>query len=147
MFGGHITTIFNDTLDSDIRRHRTDANDEASRSRLVGIPVMWDWPYAGLVLGYDCDKDMIAWRPNQIPERDLAWRIPLEYFGRMFRKGFWEDKVLELGETALHPPKDVGHCFKTNRSGNKVPMRPGKGQIPEGYRLGTGARNWTITRR
>ena len=49
----------------------------------MGIPVKWDWPYAGLLLGYNTDTDLIAWRPGQIPERDLAWRVSLEYFGRM----------------------------------------------------------------
>lgn len=85
----------------------------ARKSALRGVLVKWEWPDRAMVEMYSDDGLTIDFDPERLPERDLAWRVPLSHIGQFFRKAFWQRA--SRNPRLLHPPKTQGYLFEYDR--------------------------------
>ena len=141
LFGGHVTMLFDQSKQKEHREHLF-RNPDGSISNLEGVAVLWEWPYNGIVNEYLRNHFFMGVRPgvlSMLRPQDVAWRIPLDYFRKLFTKAFWERNLKERGTAVLNPPKTVGHVFSSDDRGNKWPQtvyESNRAQyVPEGYRL------------
>ena len=138
LFGGKPDILFaNETTGEEegvrILRY-TDGRDD-DLSKLHGIPIVWRWPYRSIIDEYKKDKYyMTVRRADQIPDRDLAWRVPVDFFAKFFTDSFWQNDVPGDETNAFRAPKDLGYLFKAKSKGELQPMRPRNGDEPDGYR-------------
>lgn len=144
LFGGYPAMLFDDC--HVVRLAPISSTAATEESKLQGVPVCWKWPHGALLSKYRSEGDYIGVRTKQLPSMELAWRVPIEYFAKLFTNEFWDEGLSRRGAAALRMPMEVGHFFAVNKkSGNMGPRKPGKGQVPEGWRLAT-SRDTTIIR-
>ena len=138
LFGGRISPLFDEQDNAEHGQHlyRFIPGQGPRGLRLSdarGLMVMWDWPERGVIDQYG-DKHTINSYPTRLPRLDLAWRVQLEFFARIFTKAFWTN--YNTDRTMLYPPKATGHFFKAG-AGDREPCRPedeNDARIPDTHR-------------
>ncbi|KAK3677893.1 hypothetical protein LTR78_001988 [Recurvomyces mirabilis] len=107
-------------------------------SKLEGIPVCWHWPYEKIVLDYRAQGDFMSVRAKSLPQLDLAWRVPLGWFGKTFRQGFWDElegRGENVDKQGLFPRKEVGHFLKEGKNGDMGGRKPKIAMVSKGYKI------------
>lgn len=90
LFGGHLRRMFAEG-DPDDKYSVVHHVHEGKKSRLVGLPVLWEYPYHGLLEEYELMG--LDWPVRRVPEEeesklDVAWRVPVTFPQRFFQDGF-----------------------------------------------------------
>ena len=128
LFGGHIDIIFNKPeklRSNEIHCYKyVNARNRTVGSDLIGLAVLWEWPYQSLVDFYRKHKWYmgVVSEPKAKRGLDLGWRIPLTFFQQLFTHEFWDSEVAERGSVALRPARVLGYCFRPDVGGNKIPV-------------------------
>lgn len=142
LFGGHFSILFdaenddgdNDRGDARVHRYPGRGSRLGRLSVLRGVPVIWKWPSRGVIRSYLESGDYIGIRDGvELPERDLAWRLPIEFIAKFFTTAFWDAHGADPEQ--FLPPNDVGHFFRIDEGGDREPQRPRPDFVPRGYRL------------
>ena len=111
LFGGVLQRMLDNDIKQEFRKHRY-ANGKLSS--LNGVPVLEDWPnHRGLTVYKDCEMRVRDGTRDVIPRYDIAWRVPVTYFQKLFTKAFWEGTNEERVE-GLRPSKTLGYVFDGN---------------------------------
>jgi len=137
LFGGHVSIMFDDQ----IYHHYNDGVDWR-QSAFAGIPVVWRYPYRGLINSYREFDSYIGVREtkrlcfDQIPPYDLAWRVPFSWIAKFLQTAFWT-RVANLNANdyagALQAPRTLGYFFFREAQDNITPQIPDMEHWPAGF--------------
>lgn len=89
LFGGHLTRLYSDGDPDDKQNVVLHKHDE-KKSRLVGVPVIWEYPYQGLVEEHRAIGEQMPVRvePKDNRQYDLAWRVSPTFVQRFLTDDF-----------------------------------------------------------
>lgn len=88
LFGGRLAVLYGDNPNPYYWSFHTH---NSVPSNLVGIIVLWEYPYQGIVTDYRHGGGLgIRDEPKTARQFDVAWRVPITFLQRLFDDSFWQ---------------------------------------------------------
>lgn len=129
LLSGHFEVLWH--KDKNAKMHE---KSEGELSDFIGLPVLFDWPSSCTVKDYAHHNLCMSVRQgvqDSLPEKEVAWRVPMSDLARFFKTEFWEQEPASL---ALE--RKVGFAFTSDRKGAvRKFCDADEDVVPKGYKV------------